>query len=386
MTAPSRVVEISLSQFRCFESITLTVPTSNVGSLALVGANGTGKTSILEAISLFAPGRGLRSAANERLARRDENGILAPAWRISLKLDGGGNAHHQLSLESTHTARKTCRLDDEKVSSISLAEKLPLLWLTPAQINLFSGAARMRRAFLDRIVAALYPDHARILTRAERLRKERRLLLQRDIQEPSWLDSVEAGLAAETLAAADYRQRATRQIEDSLRDLSPPFCRLHLLLTGDGMDVSADKHANLAALAARLCSSRHIDAASGRSSVGPHRLDFSIQLDTPSAPRLSGSLASTGEEKRAILSLLLSASRALLEAGRCPVLLLDELVAHLDESISDALFSELANLGIQVWASGQEVARFPPSRFLRYGLRLEAGSGHSGSWLKQGQE
>ncbi|MDA7987311.1 MAG: hypothetical protein MPJ53_02200 [Alphaproteobacteria bacterium] len=393
VTAPFRVREISLLEFRCFKTLALAEPPARNRAIALVGPNGSGKTSVLEAVSLFAPGRGLRSAAAERLARRDNNGDTAPAWRVSLAVARNTNTR-RLSLEAARGARKTQKLDEQKTSSLVLAETLPLLWLTPAQINLFSGPARARRAFLDRVVAVFFPEHALVLTRAERLRQERRMLLQRGGAEDAWLDSIEAGLVAETVAAAKLRRHAAARIRESLLALSPPFSRIQLSLAGDALgdsdsDGDSDGDNNSPdtftdALSAKLRAARNHDAKSGRSAVGTHKMDFAVRFAAAdaaadSAPA-SAVLASTGEEKHAMISLLLAAARALHAAGRSPVLLLDELVAHLDNSVSDALFAELAGLELQVWASGQELARFPSARFARCELRRNNDGTRAAEW------
>ena len=270
-------------------------------------------------------------------------------------------------------------------------------------MNLFSGGASLRTKFYDRLVLGFFPDQGTILNRANRLRQERRRLLVETAgratgKQASWLDSLEAGLATETAAAEARRLAVGRCLLAPLADLRPPFCHLKLNFIGACQTADAKTlHTYAAALESPLATNQEVapveasvsvapltskladqlkagraeDALSGRTKVSPSQFDFITQFADESGAWLAADSASTGEEKRALLSLLLAGASALAKYHRPPLLLLDEVVAHLDSAVAEALFIALDGLGSQVWASGQELTAFPAQHFLR--LRLEVG-------------
>ena len=424
------VASLTLGQFRCFSHLQLDaslIPDLAGGlaacpAVALVGVNGSGKTSVLEALSLLGPGRGLRGAATERLAKQHQEqeppsgiatgstamgGTATSGWFVAAELQlGGGRQKIALGAGGEAGSRKRYLLDDQPVSANRLPSLVPLLWLTPAQVNLFSGGTSGRQKFYDRLVAGFFPDQARILTRATKLRQERRQILAESGgrvsgQTAQWLESLEAGLASETLAADGRRLAVARRLATPLGALAPPFCNLSLTFTGasqqadeaalfayaqaldEALATSAAQAVPLPApesagdlvaqLARSLAEARAQDGLTGRTKISPSQFDFATQLLDPAGTVLGGESASTGEEKRALLSLLLGGTRALVASGFVPLLLLDELVAHLDREVSKALFAALEAAGSQVWVSGQEVSAFPPRHFLRLALTIGAG-------------
>ena len=243
------------------------------------GGGGAGKTSVLEALSLLGPGRGLRGVASEKLARRplshkvalvspSESDEPAQGWSVVAELAGATGAQ-KVSLLVGADGRKRYLLDEEGVAANRLSRVLPLLWLTPAQVNLFSGGASLRTKFYDRLVLGFFPDQGTILNRANRLRQERRRLLVETAgratgKQASWLDSLEAGLATETAAAEARRLAVGRCLLAPLADLRPPFCHLKLNFIGACQTADAKTlHTYAAALESPLATNQEVAPCGG---------------------------------------------------------------------------------------------------------------------------
>lgn len=314
------------------------------GLVVITGENGAGKTNILEAISQLAPGRGLRGAALSDVARHGGPG----GWSVAATLATAGGAV-QLGTGTAASApdRRLVRINGASAAATALSEWLALVWLTPAMDRLFSDTASARRRFLDRLVLALHPGHGARVSRYEAAMRERSRLLATGSADPVWLAGLEADMASHGLAMADARRDVVAALADAAaRAADGPFARPLISLAGDEADD----------LAARLARGRARDAAAGRALEGPHRSDLIV---THAGKAMPAAQCSTGEQKALLIAIVL-AHAALVAArhGRPPILLLDEIAAHLDESRRAALFAALAGMGVQAWLTGTDADLF----------------------------
>ncbi|KTT73075.1 DNA replication/repair protein RecF [Sphingomonas endophytica] len=312
------------------------------GFVVLTGPNGAGKTNVLEAVSLLAPGRGLRRAALGDVARSDGPGGFGIAATLAddVTLATGALA--------AAPDRRVVRINGAPAAATALAERIAVLWLTPAMDRLFTEAAGGRRRFLDRLTLALDPDHARHGARYEAAMRDRNRLLAQPTTDPDWLAALEAQMAQHG-AALDASRRRTVAALDTALAAQPPGDIARAQIALDGWSGTAD------GLAAELRVGRARDAAAGRTLAGPHRADLivhHVDKDRPAAT------ASTGEQKALLLGIVLAHAELVARvAGRAPVLLLDEVAAHLDPARRAALFARLAPVG-QVWMTGTEPSLF----------------------------
>ncbi|MFM2371392.1 MAG: hypothetical protein RIS85_1114 [Pseudomonadota bacterium] len=310
----------------------------------LVGENGAGKTNVLEAISLLAPGRGLRRAQPAEMAGRDGAGGFAVAAEME---------HGAVQIGTATSAdapnRRSVRINGAEGPAARLAEWLSITWLTPAMDRIFAESAGSRRRFLDRLVLARDPAHARNATRYETALRERNRLLGDPAEpDPLWLDGIEAQMAECGAAMAAARAALVADLALAL-ELVPeqPFARPALVYASE-VPLDAD------ALRKALRDGRRRDRAAGRSLTGPHRDDLAVTLAAKNAPAAD---CSTGEQKAMLIAIVLA--HAGLTAGERPrLLLLDEIAAHLDPVRRSALFERLAQSGAQVWMTGTEMAPF----------------------------
>jgi len=310
----------------------------------LTGENGAGKTNVLEAISLLAPGRGLRRAAVAEMAAAGGTGGFA----VAAELEQGALALGTAVAPAT-PSRRSVRINGAEGPANRLAEWLAITWLTPAMDRLFAEGASARRRFLDRLVLAGDPGHARLATRYETaLRERNRLLAEPAEPDPVWLDALEAQLAETGAAIAIARRALTHRLDAAIAaEPEGPFARPMLAYTGETPE-SAD------ALAALLRDGRRRDRAAGRTLTGPHRDDLAVTMAAKQAPAAH---CSTGEQKAMLISIVL-AHAALGDSERPRLLLLDEIAAHLDPVRRVALYARLAASGAQVWMTGTEPAPF----------------------------
>jgi DNA replication and repair protein RecF len=317
------------------------------GFVVLTGENGAGKTNILEAVSLLAPGRGLRRAPLGEMARQGGSGGFGVAAAIS------GEVDIATGTQPSAPERRIVRIQGAPVAATALAEWLTVLWLTPAMDRLFVEPAGERRRFLDRLTLALNPGHAVHSNRYEAaMRARNRLLAEASdgtrAADPEWLTALEAQMAEHGAAIDEARREAVAALADALADQPEgPFARAGLMLegwTGEG-----------AMLAAELARGRGRDMAAGRTLAGPHRTDLAV---THLGKQQPAALCSTGEQKALLLGIVLAHGDLVAgRTGQPPVLLLDEVAAHLDPYRRAALFERLAGKG-QVWMTGTESALF----------------------------
>ncbi|RKF23540.1 DNA replication/repair protein RecF [Altericroceibacterium spongiae] len=314
----------------------------------LIGPNGAGKTNLLEALSLFAPGRGLRRAKLPDMAAMDGPGGFA----ISAALDPGDQGDPVVlgtGTDPQRPGRRIVQINGADSSAVSLGEWLSIGWLTPAMDGLFTDSAGARRRYMDRMALGIDPAHARYATRFEAaLRERNRLLSDEREPEPPWLDAVEAQLAEAGAALAQGRARLVTQISRALALLpDQPFARPALAyLPGGPMDREA--------LVRELARQRPRDRAAQRTLTGPHRDELEVTMAGKGVPAAH---SSTGEQKAMLLAITL-AHAELAANGRPSLLLLDEVAAHLDPVRRAALFERLRHGGSQIWLTGTELAPF----------------------------
>ncbi len=331
------VSRLTLTDFRSYESATIA---PGRGFVLLFGENGAGKTNVLEAVSLLTPGRGLRGAALSEMARIGASDAFAVAAKLGETDIGTG-------ILSASPERRQVRINGASASVSSLSEWLSILWLTPAMDRLFAGSAGDRRRFLDRLVLALEPAHAHHSTRYDAaMRARNKLLADLGAADPSWLTALEEAMAEHGAAIAEARARTVAALDERLEAVpEDQFARASIAVEGWA---ESDLHE-------ALRSNRARDAAAGRSAEGPHRQDLAV---THRAKAMPAARSSTGEQKALLLGLVLAHADLVAERrGEPPILLLDEVAAHLDPKRREALFARLDGRG-QVWMTATEASLF----------------------------
>jgi DNA replication and repair protein RecF len=360
---PSRIHRLTLTHFRNYRAAGIAVRGDMV---ALVGPNGAGKTNCLEAISYLSPGRGLRRATLEDVADNQGDG----SWAVSAEVEGAlGLATLGTGLEaplgeaqgtSQGTSRR-CRIDREPVgSATAFGDHLRMVWLTPAMDGLFMGAASERRRFFDRLVLAIDSQHSSRVSALERsLRSRNRLLEVRNFDD-AWCDAIERETAELAVAVAAMRGQTAVKLAAMLRARGESSAFPSASIALDGWMENALLNEPATAVEDRyrqiLRETRARDAAAGRTLDGPHLTDLQVVYAPKNMPARD---ASTGEQKALLIGLVLAHATLVAETtGIVPLLLLDEVVAHLDPNRRSALFGELAKLGAQVWLTGADPAAF----------------------------
>jgi DNA replication and repair protein RecF len=329
------VSRLTLTEFRSYASALIE---PGPGFVLLFGENGAGKTNLLEAVSLLTPGRGLRGAALSEMARQGGSGGLAVAARVDETDIGTGTVPGA-------PERRQVRINSAPASVNSLSEWLSVLWLTPAMDRLFMGSAGDRRRFLDRLVLALEPSHAHHAARYEAAMRARNKLLAEEIRDASWLTALEDAMAEHGAAIAEARARTVSALDERLSEApQDEFARAAIALDGWA---AAD-------LAPTLQTNRARDAVAGRATEGPHRQDLVVMHRAKAMPAAQ---SSTGEQKALLLGLVLAHAELVAERRGAPILLLDEVAAHLDPKRRAALFARLECRG-QVWMTATEAALF----------------------------
>jgi DNA replication and repair protein RecF len=354
----ARVLRLTLNNFRNYHAATLE---AGARTIVLVGANGAGKTNLIEAISFFAPGRGLRRATLDEVAFSEGDG----SWAVSAEVEGAlglttlGTGIERPVEDGTTTVRK-CRIDREPVgSAAAFADHLRVIWLTPAMDTLFTGAPSERRRFLDRFALAVDAEHGTRVNALDRSLRSRNRLLEEARPDAHWLDAVEHETAELAVAVSSQRVETVRRLETVLasgNDSKFPPAEIAL----DGWMEQLVPNHPAAEIEERyravLRDNRSRDAAAGRTLDGPHLTDLKVIY---AAKGTAAADASTGEQKALLIGLILAHARLIAEmSGFAPILLLDEVVAHLDPSRRAALHGELEQLGAQVFMTGADPALF----------------------------
>jgi len=368
----SAISELRLTDFRAYTQARLR-PEGR--SVFLFGPNGAGKTNLVEALSFFSPGRGLRGSALAEVGRRAPGEAVGRAWAVSADVVV---ADHEMrigtGLEGPGDARRRVRIEGETVAPSALAHLLRPIWLTPAQDRLFLDPPSERRRFLDRLVLAAEPGHGASATDYEKALRERGRLLSEQ-SDPTWLSALEARMAKAGARLAIGRAATVEALRAEIsRREGRPFPRARLVLTG-AWERMAEEGADVAqiesALADTLARARGRDTAAGRALEGPHRGDlavFDIDKDRPAAE------CSTGEQKALVLNLVLAQAARLsrTESAPTPILLLDEVAAHLDPIRRAALFDEIEALALQAFLTGTDEQLFEALKGRAMGVHAEA--------------
>jgi DNA replication and repair protein RecF len=353
---------VTLADFRSYPALDLRAASNMV---ALAGDNGAGKTNLLEALSLFTPGRGLRRAELAEMAREGGNGGFA----VSLEIEGeaGGPLQLGTGLEfSDGAAQRKYRLDREPAPSPRVfADHLRVVWLTPSMDGLFTGSAGDRRRFLDRLVLAVDSDHGTRVAALEKALRNRNRLLEERRGEKIWLDAAEREIAELAIAVAAARGETVERLAALIaagRDDESPFPWADIALEGEIDRLMAERPALEAEdlYRALLRENRARDAAAGRTLIGPQASDL-VVLHGPK--QCEARRASTGEQKALLVGLVLAHARLVAAmSGIAPLVLLDEIAAHFDPARRNALFDALQALGGQVWMTGADERLFDDLR------------------------
>ncbi len=345
---------LRLTDFRSYDTLDLTLDPRPV---VLFGPNGAGKTNLLEALSFLSPGRGLRRAKIEALARRDKD-WTAPAWGVTAQLEINGDMI-KLGVGQVPEApkRRVLKIDDKSATGADLARHVKIMWLTPAQDRLFVGPASDRRKFLDRFTMSHTPEHGLTSLRYEKARAERNRLLSDGITDRGWYEALEKDMATQSANIALARLKTVKLIQDDIAAHGTgvfPSAGLELEGTAENMAASGLSKEDIDfTIRENLERERGLDMRAGRTLNGVHRSDLHVRYEAKDMP---ASACSTGEQKALLIGLTLAHARA--QKAHQPFLLLDEIAAHLDEDRRAALIETLLELNHQVFMTGTDVELF----------------------------
>ena len=334
------ITQLSLSHFR---SHRLTRLVFDGRPVAIHGPNGAGKTNILEAVSLLSPGRGIRRAGADELARKPE----AIGWKITAEVRGLAAAHAIETFAEGGEAR-VVRIDGKAATQVMLGRICRVLWLVPAMDRLWIEAAEGRRRFLDRMTLSFAPDHAEATLAYEKAMRDRNRLLKDQVTDSHWYIALESQMAEAAALITANRALALSRLTAAQSGAETAFPQADLaMIYPDGAVTDLPAH---------WAETRRRDMAAGRTLAGPHRADLSAVF---AAKGVAADQCSTGEQKALLISLILANARALAaDLGRAPILLLDEVAAHLDAERRAALYDEICALGAQALMTGTEPGLF----------------------------
>jgi DNA replication and repair protein RecF len=351
------VTRLSLAAFRNYADLRLDLDSMPV---VLTGPNGSGKTNVLEALSLLVPGRGLRRAPLMDM----QNRCASEPWAVSVDLatpDDIFRIGTGRDPESPDDARRVVHIDGKAVKSQqALADRVVMAWITPDMDRLLADGPSARRKLLDRLVYSFDRAHAGRVHRYEKSLRERMALLREGLADPTWLEALEDTLAQTGVAIAAARLQLLRQLQAAIEETSGAFPQADITLRGFAEEALGAFPALIVEERLRnaLAGARADDARSGTSSIGPHRSDLAVVHRARQCP---ADLCSTGEQKVLVIAIMLAYVRILIQARQiAPLFLLDDITAHLDDRRRHALFEEILALGVQAWMTGTEDSAFHP--------------------------
>lgn len=334
----SFVTSLVLSHFRSHKHVRLDLDKRPV---AIFGPNGSGKTNIIEAVSLFSPGRGMRRASAEAMMRRPES----LGWKITGEIQFTDRTLKIQSVSENGASRQV-KIDGKPATQIELGRHTRVLWLVPSMDRVWTEGAEGRRRFLDRIALSFFPEHAENSLTYDKAMRERNRLLKEQVRDAHWYAALESQMAKSGAAIDKARIRALERISQAQADATTQFPIAELALQqseGTLPETEAD-------LLVAFSESRFRDLAAGRTTVGPHKTDM---YGAYAAKGVPASDCSTGEQKALLISIILANARALTQdQGAPPLVLLDEISAHLDMDRRTALYKEVCDLKLQAWITG----------------------------------
>ncbi|GGD03908.1 DNA replication and repair protein RecF [Aureimonas glaciei] len=372
LALPSRLTSLRLADFRNYDVLRLELDSRFT---VLTGENGAGKTNLMEAVSLLTPGRGLRRAAYPEIARVGGSGGFAVQAKL-LGEDGEVDIATSVRPDAAGALSRIVRINETQAKSADeMLDHLRIVWLTPAMDGLFTGPAGDRRRFLDRLVLTVDPAHGRRATDYERAMRSRNRLLSEDRGHDSWLSGIEAQMAELGLAMAIARGELVGLLQAMIAEApaDQPFPKADLLLSSGYAteDLGGPAVALEDAARERLARQRSLDRAAGRTLEGPHRADLAV---THRAKAMPAALSSTGEQKALLIGLILAHAKLVRAmSGTAPVLLLDEIAAHLDPGRRAALFDIIDGLGVQSFMTGTDASLFEALQGRAQHLRVDDG-------------
>ncbi|PVA09718.1 DNA replication/repair protein RecF [Pelagivirga sediminicola] len=329
---------LTLSHFRSHKSAALAL---DGRPIAIHGPNGAGKTNLIEAVSLFSPGRGMRRAAAQDMVRRPE----ALGWKVTGVLHSLSQSH-EIEIWAENGGTRQLRIDGKAAAQLALGRIARVLWLVPSMDRLWIEGAEGRRRFLDRVTMSFIPSHADAVLDFDKAMRERNRLLKDQVRDAHWYLALEAQMARRGAEIDAARRAALTELHraQSEAETAFPVAELELTATDGEMPEGADDYR------AALAESRFRDLVAGRTLIGPHRADLHGVYAAKGVPARD---CSTGEQKALLVSLILANARALAKSfGAPPILLLDEVAAHLDAGRRAALYAEICALGAQAWMTG----------------------------------
>ncbi len=361
--APAALIvgKITLANFRNYRDLYLEPAAAPI---VLTGANGSGKTNLLEAISMLVPGRGLRRASLSELQNQNSPEPWAVAANLATSLGflqiGTGR-----DPEASETERRVIHIDGKSVrSQNALAEHVAMAWITPEMDRLLAEGPGARRKWLDRLVFSFDPAHNGRVHRYEKALRERLRLLREGPADAAWLNALEDEMAQTGVAIAAARRQLIRQLRTAIADTASEFPQADIAVRGLAEDALESEPALPVEdkMRAALARTRGEDAQSGTCAAGPHRSDMAVMHRAKACP---AEFCSTGEQKALVVAIMIAYTRTLMQArAMAPLLLLDDIAAHLDDIRREALFEEIRALGVQAWLTGTDVESFAP--FLTY--------------------